>query len=68
MIFALLLFSGCAKEIVYRDVPTYINVPIACEAPEVHCNFDKETDTEVVISLRTCIEDLRKNIEICRGE
>lgn len=62
-----LLFSGCVKkEVVYVDRPVEVKIPVKCIVPETHCNFDKETDTEVLFSLRKCIEDLRKNSEVCR--
>lgn len=63
----LLLFSGCStKEVVYVDRPVEVKVPVKCIVPETHCNFDKETDTEVLFSLRKCIEDLKKNSEVCK--
>lgn len=63
----LVLFSGCStKEVVYVDRPVEVKVPVKCIVPETHCNFDKETDTEVLFSLRKCIEDLKKNSEVCK--
>ncbi|MFY4767445.1 hypothetical protein ACOTV5_02305 [Aliarcobacter butzleri] len=63
----LLLFSGCStKEVVYVDRPVEVKVPVKCIVPETHCNFNKETDTEVLFSLRKCIEDLKKNSEVCK--
>lgn len=67
MLFVLLLFSGCStKEVVYVDRPVEVKVPVKCIVPETHCNFDKGTDTEVITSLRTCIEDLKKASEVCK--
>ena len=66
MIFALLLFSGCSEKILYVDRPVKVYIPTECIIPEIHCDFNKITDTEVISSLRTCIEDLRKNISICQ--
>lgn len=66
-IFVVLLFSGCAeKEIIYRDVPIEVKVPTKCIVPEVHCDFNKQTDTEVITSLRMCIKDLQQAINICK--
>lgn len=67
ILFAALLFSACSnKELVYVDRPVEVKVPVKCNIPETHCNFNKSTDTEVVTSLRTCIEDLRNSIEVCK--
>ena len=66
MIFALLLFSGCSEKTLYVDRPIDVYIPTKCIIPETHCDFNKATDTEVITSLRTCIEDLRKSIEICK--
>ena len=66
MTLGILAFSGCAEKIVYKDVPYEVKIPVKCKPPDVHCDFNKETDTEVIISLRTCIEDLRKSIEVCK--
>lgn len=65
MLFALLLFSGCSEK-VYIDRPVYVDVPVACKVPDVHCDFNLATDTEVIVRLRTCIEDLKKSIEVCK--
>jgi hypothetical protein len=67
IVFVVLLFSGCAeKEIIYRDVPVEVKVPTKCIIPDTHCDFNKSTDTEVITSLRTCIEDFRKNSKVCQ--
>ena len=67
ILFAALLFSACSnKELVYVDRPVEVKVPVKCNIPETHCNFNKSTDTEVVTSLRTCIVDLRKSIVVCK--
>lgn len=63
----LLLFSGCTqKQIVYVDRPVEVKIPVKCIIPITHCDFNKETDTEVITSLRTCVEDFRKNSEVCQ--
>jgi hypothetical protein len=66
MIFALLLFSGCAEKVIYRDVPVEVSVPNKCEVPKTSCDFNKDSYTEVVVSLRTCIEDLKESIKVCQ--
>ena len=67
MILAILLFSGCVSEkLVYVDRPVEVKVPVKCVVPETHCDFNKPTYTEVIKSQRTCIEDLRKNSEVCK--
>lgn len=66
MIFAILLFSGCSEKIVYVDRPIEVKVPIKCVIPDIHCNFNQSTDTEVLIKLRTCIEDLKQSINVCK--
>lgn len=65
MIFVLLLFNGCAEK-VYVDRPIKVEIPVKCIVPKTHCDFNKDTDTEVIVSLRTCIEDLKKSIEVCK--
>ena len=66
ILFVALLFSACSnKELVYIDRPVEIKVPVKCNIPETHCDFNKSTDTEVITSLRTCIEDLRQSIKVC---
>lgn len=66
MIFAILLFSGCSEKIIYVDRPIEVKVPVQCKVPEVHCNFNKKTDTEVIIALRTCIQDLIESTKVCK--
>ena len=66
MMFAILLFSGCSEKIIYVDRPIEVKVPVQCKVPEVHCNFDKPTDTEVIIALRTCIQDLIESTKVCK--
>ena len=67
IIFVALLFSACSnKELVYVDRAVEVKVPVKCNVPKTHCDFNKATDTEVVTSLRTCIEDLRESIEVCK--
>ena len=67
ILFVALLFSACSnKELVYVDRPVEVKVPVKCNIPETHCNFNKTTDTEVITSLRACIEDLRKDIKVCK--
>ena len=67
MIFVALLFSACSnKELVYVDREVEVKIPVKCNIPETHCDFNKSTDTEVITSLRTCIEDLKQSIGVCK--
>lgn len=67
ILFAIFLFNGCCKkEIVYIDRPVEVKVPVSCVVPETKCDFKKDTDTEVITSLLMCIEDFRKNSEVCK--
>lgn len=66
MTFAILLFSGCSEKIIYVDRPIEVKIPVQCKVPETHCNFNKQTDTEVIIALRTCIQDLIESTKICK--
>lgn len=66
MIFATLLFSGCSEKIVYVDRPIEVKIPVQCKVPETHCNFNKQTDTEVIIALRTCVQDLIQSTKVCQ--
>ncbi len=67
--FALLILSGCSsKEVEYKhiDVPFEVKVPVKCVVPDVHCDFNRTTDTEVIHSLLECVVNLKRNMEICR--
>lgn len=68
MIFAIILFSGCAtkKEVVYMDRIVEVKTPVKCETPKVECNFNKPTDTEVLNEMRYCIEKLKKANGVCK--
>lgn len=66
MIFIILLFSGCSEKIIYVDRPIEVKVPVQCKVPKIHCNFNKQTDTEVIIALRTCIQDLIESTKVCQ--
>lgn len=67
ILFVALLFSACSnKELVYVDRPVEVKVPVKCNVPKTHCDFNKATDTEVVNTLRECIEELRRDIEVCQ--
>jgi len=66
MIFAILLFSGCSEKIIYVDRPIEVKIPVQCQVSETHCSFNKQTDTEVVIALRTCIQDLIESTKVCK--
>lgn len=61
-----LIFSGCAEKIVYVDRPIEVEIPQKCIIPDVHCNFNKETDTEVINAMLMCIEDFKKASEVCK--
>ena len=60
---SVLVFSGCAKVV---DRPVVVEVPVKCVVPVVHCDFDRGTYTEVIVSMRTCIEDLRETAKVCQ--
>jgi len=65
--FVSLTLVGCsAKEIVYIDKPVEVQVPVKCKIPEVTCDFNKETDTEVIESLLQCITNLKRAMEVCK--
>lgn len=68
IVFVILVFSGCAEKTIYRDVPVDVFVPVICKIEPVHCDFNLETDTEVITRLRTCIEDILKAVEACNNK
>jgi hypothetical protein len=67
MIFVIAVFSGCSTKVVeYVNVPYEVKIPVKCIVPVTHCDFNKTTDTEVIVALRLCIEDFKKSMEVCR--
>lgn len=70
IMFALLSMSGCSAECKpateYVRVPYEVKVPVKCEAPNVECDFNKPTDTEVIRAMLECIVDLKRSNEVCR--
>ena len=68
MLSALLLTSCCKEpEVKYIDKPYEVKVPVVCDIPDVHCDFNKTTQTEVVASLMECIIEQKKAMEVCDG-
>jgi hypothetical protein len=65
IVFASFLISGCTKTI-YVDRVTKVNVPVPCTVPEVKCEFDKPTYTEVISELVRCIEEHKAAAAVCK--
>jgi len=69
-VFVLLTLTACKDDckpkIEYIDREVIVNVPVKCRVPKIKCNFNRETDTEVVASLLECITDLKRNSEVCK--
>ena len=64
------LFVGCAEKepkIVYVDRFNEVKVPQKCIVPDTECAISKTaTYTEVIKDMRLCIEELRRNSEVCK--
>ena len=65
ILFVLLITSGCAKNI-YVDRPIEVKVPVKCEVPTVSCQYNKDTDTEVILELVRCIQELKEASKVCK--
>ena len=63
----LLTLQACTTktEIKYVDKPIEVYVPVKCIVPKAECNFNRETDTEVISAMLECITDMTKNEERC---
>lgn len=65
MIFVSLSLSGCSqKEYITKTVE--VKVPIKCVTPDVVCDFNKETYTEVLIEMIKCIDRYKMSNEVCK--
>ena len=62
----IILFSGCAKETIYVDRPVEIKVPVKCVVPEVVCNTNQKTYTEVINEMYRCILEQREAAKVCQ--
>ena len=63
------LITACSKpkpqtKIVYRYKE--VKVPVKCKVPEVYCDFNKSTSTEVINSLLMCIIEQKRAMEVCK--
>lgn len=64
--FVLLTLTACSnKELVYVDRPIYVKIPTKCDLTFINCDFNRESDSEVISSLIECIIDLKR---VCGGE
>lgn len=65
-----LFVVGCAKpepQIVYVDRFNEVKIPQKCIVPDTECTIAKiATYTEVIKDMRLCIEELRRNSEVCK--
>ena len=67
MVLSLLTLTACSKPepvVVYKYKE--VKVPVKCKIPDVYCDFNKPTYTEVISSLVTCIADLKRASEVCK--
>jgi len=67
---AALLLVGCSTpepKIVYVDRFTEVKVPQKCIVPDTECIIQRSaTYTEIIREMRLCIEELRRNSEVCK--
>ena len=68
IVFAMLTLASCAdkQDVVYVDRYKTVKVPVKCKTPEVECDFNKTTYTEIVKSMLECIVDLSRANEVCK--
>ncbi|MDD2651672.1 MAG: hypothetical protein PHX44_01315 [Sulfurimonas sp.] len=61
---------GCAEKepkIVYVDRFNEVKIPQKCIVPDTECTIEKTaTYTEIIKDMRLCIEELRRNSEVCK--
>ena len=68
MVCAVFLLTACAdkQEAVYVDRYKTVKVPVKCKTPDVECDFNRTTYTEVIGAMLECIVDLRRANEVCK--
>ena len=65
--FVALTFQACSTtKTIYVDKPFEVKVPVKCIVPDVTCDFNQNTDTEVISSMLKCITDLKRASEVCK--
>jgi hypothetical protein len=65
----LVAFSGCASKAKVEYIERYneVKVPVKCVVPDTKCVMDKNaTNTEVIAAMRLCIEEYKRNSEVCK--
>ena len=64
------LVVGCAEKepkVVYVDRFNEVKIPQKCIVPDTDCIIQKSaTYTEIVKDMRLCIEELKRNSEVCK--
>ncbi len=64
------LIVGCAEtkpQIVYVDRYNEVKIPQRCIVPDTECVIQRSASyTEVIKEMRLCIEELRRNSEVCK--
>ncbi len=66
---ALFFFAGCASKTKVEYIERYneVKVPVKCVVPDTKCVMDKNaTNTEVIAAMRLCIEEYKRNSEVCK--
>jgi len=66
---AVLFFGGCASvpKVEYVERYNEVKVPVKCVVPDTKCIIDKNaTSTEVIAAMRLCIEEYKRNSEVCK--
>lgn len=70
LIASVFLIVGCTQKepkIVYVDRFNEVKVPQKCIVPDTECVISKTaTYTEIIKEMRLCIEELRRNSEVCK--
>ena len=62
----MLILTACSCEPKVKVETVKVEVPVKCNIPEVYCDFNKPTDTEVIDSLGQCIISLKRAIDVCK--
>lgn len=58
--------ASCSTRVEYVDRYIKVPTPIKCKVPDVKCDFNRSTDTEVVASMLECIINLKRSSEVCK--
>lgn len=65
MLFAPMVFSGCAQNTVYVDRIVEVKVPVKCVTPKTFCDKEGSLREGSMNELLSCIYELRESKKVC---